>query len=183
MKSASSRSAGAWPLAEALARRRTVARALALSGVPILMLVICLLSAIGGDAAARDPKSIALGIGPGLRLVMVDDAACIYCRKWDAEVGQIYERSAVGRIVPLERRVKRHKDLQPFEPLAYTPTFVLVRDGTEIGRIIGYAGPDFFWAELERLVASATATPDPPQPSPGPDSRQRDASLRADPAR
>ena len=63
---------------------------------------------------------------------MVDDVGCIYCRKWDAEVGPIYEQSATGRVAPLARRPKRHADLAPYEPLVYTPTFVLVRDGIEV---------------------------------------------------
>ncbi len=38
-------------------------------------------------------------------------------------------------------------------PILYTPTFVLVAGGREIGRIEGYAGEHFFWGQLERLVA------------------------------
>lgn len=115
------------------------------------------------------------GIGPGLRLVMVDDIGCQYCRKWDAEVGGLYERSAVGKVAPLERRQKRHRDLAPYEPLAYTPTFILVRDGAEIGRIVGFPGADFFWAELERLIAKAG--PLPPDTRPDPPAAPRDAAA------
>lgn len=106
---------------------------------------------------------------------MVDDVGCVYCRKWDAEVGDIYERSPVGRIAPLERRAKRHRDLAPYEPLAYTPTFVLVRSGAEIGRIVGYPGADFFWAELERLIAKAG--PIAPAADPLPPVTPRDAGF------
>ncbi|MBL3206218.1 thioredoxin family protein, partial [Klebsiella pneumoniae] len=34
----------------------------------------------------------------------------------------------------------------------YTPTFILVDGGREIGRIEGYPGADFFWGLLERLA-------------------------------
>ena len=37
-------------------------------------------------------------------------------------------------------------------PIRFTPTFVLVDDGREIGRIEGYPGEDFFWGLLERLL-------------------------------
>ena len=109
---------------------------------------------------------------------MVDDAGCQYCRKWDAEVGVIYDRSTVGAVAPLERRAKRHRDLVPYEPLAYTPTFILVRDGAEVGRIVGYPGADFFWAEFERLIAKAGPVPESATP-PGKADRERDASLRS----
>ena len=48
---------------------------------------------------------------------------------------------------------------------SFTPTFVLVEDGKEIGRIEGYPGEDFFWpmlgALLDRLPArkAEAATP------------------------
>ena len=109
---------------------------------------------------------------------MVDDAGCQYCRKWDAEVGVIYDRSTVGAVAPLERRAKRHRDLVPYEPLAYTPTFILVRDGAEVGRIVGYPGADFFWAEFERLIAKAGPVPEPAAPA-GHADGARDASLRS----
>ena len=34
----------------------------------------------------------------------------------------------------------------------FTPTFVLVEDGKELGRIEGYAGDEFFWFLLGRLL-------------------------------
>jgi hypothetical protein len=34
----------------------------------------------------------------------------------------------------------------------YTPTFVLVDRGREIGRIVGYPGEDFFWELLAGLI-------------------------------
>jgi hypothetical protein len=37
----------------------------------------------------------------------------------------------------------------------FTPTFVLVEDGTEAGRIEGYPGEDFFWPLLAKLIAQA----------------------------
>ena len=36
--------------------------------------------------------------------------------------------------------------------IVYTPTFVLMDGGREIGRIVGYPGEDFFWSLLGELV-------------------------------
>jgi hypothetical protein len=38
------------------------------------------------------------------------------------------------------------------KPTRFTPTFVLVADGREVGRITGYPGEDFFWGLLQRLI-------------------------------
>ena len=37
-------------------------------------------------------------------------------------------------------------------PVHFTPTFVLIDDGREVGRIEGYPGEDFFWGLVEQLV-------------------------------
>ena len=69
-----------------------------------------------------------------------------------------YPLTAEGRAAPL-RRVDIHGDLPEGLTLAnklvYTPTFVLVRDGEELGRIEGYPGEDFFWGLLNRMLKEA----------------------------
>jgi thioredoxin-related protein len=41
-------------------------------------------------------------------------------------------------------------------PVNFTPTFILMDDGQELGRIEGYPGENFFWAVLEKLLAEKT---------------------------
>jgi thioredoxin-related protein len=88
-------------------------------------------------------------------LIMVDDPACHYCRKWNKEVGGGYARTAEGQAAPLTRVRRNSKALSNFSPVVYTPTFILVRDGREVGRITGYPRPVYFWEELSALMASA----------------------------
>jgi hypothetical protein len=92
-------------------------------------------------------------------LVMVDDRGCVYCVKWDRDVSASYQASEEGRFAPLERRRKGHPDLTGLPGLAYTPTFVLIADGQEVGRIVGYGGEDHFWGELDRLMRRAGFRP------------------------
>lgn len=86
---------------------------------------------------------------------MVEQRACEWCEVWDAEVGIVYNKTEEGRAAPL-RRVDIHKpmprDLEFIRGLVFTPTFVLIDQGEEIGRIHGYPGEDFFWGLLQELI-------------------------------
>ena len=39
--------------------------------------------------------------------------------------------------------------------VGFTPTFILVEDGQEVGRIEGYPGADFFWGLLGMVMEDA----------------------------
>lgn len=97
----------------------------------------------------------------GLILLMVDDENCRYCRKFDAEIGGGYSRSPQGRIAPLQKVRRQSRELQPFNPVIYTPTFLLVRRGEELGRITGYPGFEYFYPELDLLLAKEGYAPGP----------------------
>lgn len=81
-------------------------------------------------------------------LVMFESATCTWCDRWNEEIAPIYPKTNEGRCAPL-RRVDigdpRPQDLQGIERIVYTPTFVVVDDGQEVGRLVGYPGEDFFW--------------------------------------
>lgn len=90
-----------------------------------------------------------------LRLIMVEQPGCIYCRAWDDEISAIYPLTDEGKAAPLTRIQLREPvpdDVSFTRPAAFTPTFVLLDDGVEIGRIEGYPGQDFFWGLLGRMV-------------------------------
>jgi hypothetical protein len=92
-------------------------------------------------------------------LFMFRRAGCSWCAAWDRDIGPIYAKTDVGRRAPI-----RFVDLdRPHEvkftvksPVRFSPTFVLVDDNREIGRIEGYPGQDFFWGMMDRLL------PNPP---------------------
>ncbi|HYD65037.1 MAG TPA: hypothetical protein VED21_06140, partial [Azospirillum sp.] len=78
------------------------------------------------------------------------------------EVGPAYPRTAEGRAAPLRRvdlRAPRPDDLKAIAGVVHTPTFVLVEDGREVGRILGYPGDAFFWGLLAELVAKLPPVP------------------------
>ena len=91
------------------------------------------------------------------RLLMFDAPDCAYCARFEAEIGGAYDRTEEGRLAPLERHALAKgapADVVLAEPVLYTPTFVLVEAGREVGRITGYPGDEFFWPLLADLLPS-----------------------------
>jgi hypothetical protein len=85
-------------------------------------------------------------------LVMFHSSGCPWCIAWDREIGPIYGKTTEGKTLPL-RRVDLEREasggVQLKSPIEYTPTFVVVACGREVGRITGYPGEDHFWGLLD----------------------------------
>ncbi len=125
-------------------------------GVLILLIAIVASVAVGAAALrAQPPSGGTSDSAPTVGLIMVDDPACSYCKRWHRDVGGGYGRTAEGRAAPLQRVGRDAKVLRNFAVVVYTPTFILVRDGREVGRITGYPGQFYFWEELASLMSSA----------------------------
>ena len=89
----------------------------------------------------------------GVELVMVERAGCAYCARWNSEVAPVYDKTPEAQRAPL-RRVNLD-DGQPkgiVQPVRYTPTFLLMKDGGEVGRITGYFDDGQFWGLLGDLM-------------------------------
>jgi thioredoxin-related protein len=112
----------------------------------------CLLLLVSVAWAADDSTSERRLVAPGVRLIMVDDLGCPYCARWNAEVGVGYANSGEGRFAPLVRVRKGSAALVGLHAITHTPTFIVVRDGIEIGRITGYPGAHFFWPMLNDIL-------------------------------
>lgn len=118
-----------------------------------MRLLIILLACLAAPLAAQDVK-----------LMMIEEDGCHWCERWTAELGHIYPKTAEGRTAPLVRhdiddRLAEGVTLE--RSLHYTPTFVLLVDGAEQGRIEGYPGEDFFWALLKMMLTDADVALDP----------------------
>jgi hypothetical protein len=89
-------------------------------------------------------------------LVMVDVAWCSYCAKVRREVAPSYGETAAGKVAPL-RKVSPLKswpqDLAAVTPAPFTPVFILVDRGREIGRFMGYTDAAAVWAKLNPLLS------------------------------
>lgn len=88
-------------------------------------------------------------------LVMFRRAGCPYCAAFDRAIGPIYPKTDIGKRLPMRQvDLDRSPDGKVIlvSPVRFTPTFVLVEQGRELGRLEGYPGEDFFWDLLERLL-------------------------------
>lgn len=101
----------------------------------------------------------AAALAQSYELVMVEERGCVWCARWNEEIGPIYPKTPESAFAPL-RRIDLHEprpdDLTFARPVQFTPTFVLVADGEELGRIEGYPGEDFFWMLLNKLMKEHT---------------------------
>ncbi|MDH3673315.1 MAG: thioredoxin family protein [Gammaproteobacteria bacterium] len=88
-------------------------------------------------------------------LIMFYSPLCEWCEAWDREVGIVYSKTSEGRIAPLRRLdidEPRPTTLGAIDVVIYTPTFVLMENGREVGRIVGYRGEHHFWGLLGPLL-------------------------------
>lgn len=119
-----------------------------------IRLLVLGLTLVGTLIALRPQPGLAENHAAQMELVMFSEQACPWCDAWSREIGPIYGKTPEGRRAPL-RRVDIHDprpaDIAHVQGTRFTPTFVLLADGQEVGRIVGYPGQDFFWGLLDQL--------------------------------
>lgn len=126
--------------------------------------LLCAMALFAGAYSAR-----------GAELLMFEDPGCVWCKRWHAEIGPGYLNTEEGRLAPLRRlniREQAHSGAMLERPIVVTPTFVLIDDGREIGRLVGYPGSDFFYGLLGGLLGRLPVRP-------GIDRLQPDTGARA----
>ncbi len=122
------------------------------------------LAGLSGVAAkAQSAQTSASQVPKGLALVMFEQPGCPYCAAWNRDVAPTYPKTDEGRAAPLYRRNIHDPipaGMKLTVPPQFTPTFVLLENGQEVGRIQGYPGADFFWALLDELLKKAKGAND-----------------------
>ena len=96
-----------------------------------------------------------------LELVLFERPGCVYCARWEREVGTVYPLTEEGKKVPLRRinLADGQPDLKLEFVVIYSPTFVLMKDGREVGRILGYRDDAMFWGTFSRMVERQSSPP------------------------
>ena len=91
-------------------------------------------------------------------LVYVEQKGCFYCEIWDEEIAHIYPKTREGQFAPLIRLdISSYETKMDYvEPVIFTPTFILIKNSSEISRVEGYIGDDLFWGMLEVMLKRET---------------------------
>lgn len=87
-------------------------------------------------------------------LVMVEQDGCHWCAQRNEEISATYPKTEEGQRAPLRRVDLRDlpDDITFKSKPVFTPTFVLVDEGQELARMEGYAGDQFFWFLLGKML-------------------------------
>jgi thioredoxin-related protein len=94
-------------------------------------------------------------------LVMLERPGCVWCAHFNAEIAPAYPKTEEGKRAPLRRvdiTQQWPADLEGIPSEKFTPTFILIDQGKEIGRIRGYPGNEFFWYLLGDILAKLEPT-------------------------
>ncbi|MHB0950970.1 MAG: transcriptional regulator [Allorhizobium sp.] len=89
-------------------------------------------------------------------LVMLEQPGCPWCKRFNEEIAPAWPKTQEGRAAPLRRvdiTEQWPSDLEGVQRERFTPSFILMHEGKEIGRLRGYAGDQFFWPMIGELIA------------------------------
>jgi hypothetical protein len=103
----------------------------------------------------RDSLPSSLSAAPQFELIAFEVPGCIYCNVFRRDVLPSYALSAAGRAAPirfLDLNDEASNRLSLNEPVRIVPTVVVMKDGAEVGRIVGYLGPQNFYRMLDGLL-------------------------------
>ena len=129
------------------AMRLCLTRRITLFSFLFLLLAVFNTSGGIGPAKAADSRG---------QLVMITSSHCPWCEAFEDDVGKGYDRTEEALIYPLRRHdfyQEMPDDLAHLTPATMTPTFIVMRDGMEVGRIVGYPGAELFWWRISEFTA------------------------------
>jgi hypothetical protein len=88
-------------------------------------------------------------------LLMIEEPGCVYCARFNREIGPAYPKTDEGKLAPLRRLQLSDPwpaSLAAVRNATVTPTFILVENGVEIDRLVGYPGDEHFWFLLSQML-------------------------------
>ena len=93
-----------------------------------------------------------------LELIVMEAEGCTYCDLFRRDVLPSYQASERAKDMPirfLDINDATAEELGLDSPVDIVPTFVVLKDHKEVGRIPGYVGPEFFFHSINHLISSA----------------------------
>lgn len=123
----------------------------------LLAAALLMIGAHGDTHAGLDVDAPAAGSAT-MELVVMEAPGCTYCTLFRRDVLPSYENSERAKDVPI-RFVDINDEaadaLGLDGPVDVVPTFVVLKNNKEVGRIPGYTGPEIFFHTINYLLAGA----------------------------
>lgn len=94
----------------------------------------------------------------GFTLLVLEVTPCSACDLVRKHIEPVYARSPLSRDIPLrylDLNMVDEANLGLSSPITVVPTIVLMRDGQEISRIVGYPGPTTFFHAVDYMLGLA----------------------------
>jgi thiol-disulfide isomerase/thioredoxin len=88
-------------------------------------------------------------------LLMIEEPGCVYCARFNRDIGPAYPNTNEGKQAPLRRLQLADPwpdALADVRKTTLTPTFILVDNGKEVDRLVGYPGDEHFWFLLGQML-------------------------------
>jgi thioredoxin-related protein len=111
-----------------------------------------------GTSRAELEKEVGVPPLDSLELVVIEADGCIFCQIFRSDVLPSYEASEQGKQMPAHFVDINDMEATHIEfkgAVDIVPTFIVVKDHHEVGRIPGYVGPENFFHSINYLLASA----------------------------
>jgi thioredoxin-related protein len=125
----------------------------------VLKLALCLAALLPATFPVRadiDPDAPAPKAG-NFQLVVMEAPGCTYCGIFRRDVLPSYEASERAKELPvrfLDVNDQAASGLDLQTPVDIVPTFIVVKDKKEVGRIPGYLGPENFYHAINHLMSA-----------------------------
>lgn len=106
-------------------------------------------------SAGSDTSLPAATLASRYELVVFEADGCIYCQNFRSDVLPLYRDSTLGREVPIRFVNVSHADESKMglsSGIGIAPTVVLMHQGQEVDRIIGYTGPFNFLTLVKYMM-------------------------------
>ena len=85
---------------------------------------------------------------------------CAYCKAWENEIANIYLKTEFEDQFKLSFiDFSSNADFEKYgisKIVKVTPTFIFVKNKTEVGRIEGYNGQELFWWQVDEIIKSGS---------------------------
>jgi thioredoxin-related protein len=148
-----------------LPAKPTIGRGQSLSlarGFDVMRALFAVAIAFVALLCAYNPSSRAAidnaALAPKMELLVFEHADCVYCRVFRRDVVPRYLKSSSAADIPLRFIDISNTDVgaMPLNArIQVVPTAVLMKDGHEVDRIVGYWSPDNFFKMLSHIRARA----------------------------